>query len=69
MSVRRENPRDDDRRTRALLDAADFAFGRASANGLAAHFEDVVMEGLMNDKAAAAEGAYPPAGHTYPKRG
>lgn len=69
MSLRRETPRHDDRRTRGLLDAADNAFDREPANGLAAEFQDVVMEGLMTDKAAAAAGNYPPAGHTYPKRG
>lgn len=65
----RENRRHDDARTGRLLDQADNAFDREPANGLAAHFADVVMEGLMTDKAAAAAGNYPPAGHDYPKRG
>ena len=67
MSLRRENRRDDNRRTGNLLDAADAAFDHG---GTAAYhdpdFTDVLMEGLMTDKATPA---YPPAGHTYPKRG
>lgn len=62
----RENRRDDNDRTSRLLDSADVAFDRQPANGLAAHFEDVVMEGLMTDKATSV---YPPTGHNYPKRG
>lgn len=69
VGFRRENRSHDDRRTRDLLDAADTAFDREPDTGLAADFQDVVMEGLMTDKAAAAAGNYPPAGHGYPRRG
>ncbi|NUP02085.1 MAG: hypothetical protein HOW59_29600 [Nonomuraea sp.] len=62
MSLRRETSADDDRRTRDLLDRADHAFGREEGGA----FEDVVMEGLMTDKASAN---YPPSGHGYPRRG
>lgn len=62
----RENRRDDNARTGRLLDSADIAFDRKPPNGLAADFEDVVMEGLMTDKAVSV---YPPTGHGYPKRG
>jgi hypothetical protein len=68
-SRRSESPADDDARTGRLADQADAAFERRPVTALDADFESVVMEGLLTDKAAAAEGAYPPAGHTYPKRG
>ena len=66
---RSETPADDNARTGRLLDHADNSFEHEPTSGLAAEFQEVVMEGLMTDKAAAAAGAYPPAGHTYPKRG
>lgn len=65
----RETPSDDDARTGRLLDAADVAFEYEPATELHEDFESVVMEGLLTDKAAAAEGVYPPAGHTYPRKG
>lgn len=65
MGLRRETRRDDNDRTIRLLDQADAGFGA----GAGSTFEDVVMDGLMTDKAAAAAGNYPPAGHGYPKRG
>lgn len=65
MSLRRETRRDDNNRTVRLLDHADAGFGTEAGSA----FEDVVMEGLMTDKAAAAAGNYPPAGHGYPRRG
>jgi hypothetical protein len=65
-NVTRETRREDDERTVRLLDAADFAFEREPVNEVAADFEAVVMEGLLTDRAVAV---YPPAGHTYPKRG
>ncbi|WP_432130605.1 hypothetical protein [Streptomyces tendae] len=68
MGIRRETPRDDDRRTRALLDAADHAFDRAPDSSLSEAFQDVVLTGLGTDKAAAAAGNYPPHGHNYPRR-
>jgi hypothetical protein len=64
MRIRRESPADDNERTERLLDAADNAFGNADGSA----FETVVMTGLGTDKAAAAAGNYPPAGHSYPKR-
>ncbi|MDT0570104.1 hypothetical protein RM704_21960 [Streptomyces sp. DSM 3412] len=51
-----ETRREDAERTGRLLDAADIAF----------ECEAVVMEGLLTDQAVEV---YPPAGHTYPKRG
>ncbi|MET7687996.1 hypothetical protein ABZT06_08445 [Streptomyces sp. NPDC005483] len=65
MGFRRETPADDNRRTGNLIDA----FDNAASNGLEEDFEDVLMTGLMTDKAAAAAGNYPPAGHGYPRRG
>ncbi|MER7573040.1 hypothetical protein [Streptomyces sp. NPDC126514] len=61
-----ESPGDDRARTERLLDAADIAFEREPATDLAADFEAIVMEGLLTDRAVAV---YPPAGHTYPRRG
>ena len=68
MSIRRETHDDDHRRTGALLDAVDNAFDNAM--GAAAlendhSFESVVLFGVAGDPALQ----YPPAGHTYPKRG
>lgn len=57
---RAETPAHDDARTRALLDAADTAFADEDTD-----FADVVMDGLMSDKAVRP---YPPAGHGYPRR-
>lgn len=66
MSFRRETRDDDKRRTYALLDAVDAAF---DDGGLATyhdpHFEEVILFGVANDPTQP----YPPAGHTYPKRG
>lgn len=61
---RRETPRDDDTRTKRLLDNADAAFNRGV--DLGEEFESVLMEGLLTDKAVPV---YPPVGHTYPRRG
>ncbi|EMF57302.1 MULTISPECIES: hypothetical protein [Streptomyces] len=61
-----ETRREDAERTGRLLDAADIAFECEPANATAAAFEAVVMEGLLTDTAVEV---YPPAGHTYPKRG
>lgn len=66
MRGRRETPADDNRRTGDLLDAFDNA---SAIDGLDEDFQDVLMNGLMTDKAAAAAGNYPPAGHGYPRRG
>ncbi|MFJ2478010.1 hypothetical protein ACIOWI_34440 [Streptomyces sp. NPDC087659] len=66
MSFRRETHDDDTRRTHALLDAIDAAF---DDGGLATYqdpaFEEVVLFGVAYDPAQQ----YPPAGHTYPRRG
>lgn len=61
-----ETPADDDNRTGRLLDQADVAFEYEPASELHADFESVVMEGLLSDRAVSV---YPPAGHTYPRRG
>lgn len=68
VSLRYETAADDDRRTCALLDAADIAFSPDPATELHADFESVVMEALCCD-AAHCDALYPPAGHTYPRRG
>ncbi|MEU3255843.1 hypothetical protein [Streptomyces sp. NPDC006997] len=57
---RNETASHDDARTRALLDAADTAFETDDSA-----FADVVMDGLMSDKATRP---YPPTGHGYPRR-
>lgn len=57
---RRETPADDNQRTRELLDHADTAFATDDSA-----FSDVVMDGLMSDKATQP---YPPTGHHYPRR-
>jgi hypothetical protein len=63
---RYETPADDNARTVRLLDASDVAFEREPVDGLAVEFEAVVMEGLLTDRAVPV---YPPAGHTYPRKG
>ncbi|MGW1744558.1 hypothetical protein ACWCRD_02850 [Streptomyces sp. NPDC002092] len=65
MGIRRESRRDDDQRTGRLLDHMDASYGHYSDPD----FNDVVMDGLISDKAEAAAGRYPPAGHGYPKKG
>lgn len=57
-----ETPAQDDARTRELLDHADKAF--ATEETCNTDFADVVMDGLMSDKATTP---YPPTGHTYPR--
>jgi hypothetical protein len=66
VRVRRETRADDQARTERLLDAADMAFGSEPVNEAAADFEAVVMEGLLTDRSVPV---YPPARHTYPRRG
>lgn len=66
MGFPRETRDDDNRRTGDLLDAADTAFEYGPGSDLAADFESVVVEGLMTAEFAPV---YPPAGHTYPRRG
>ncbi|MCD7445043.1 hypothetical protein K4B79_43495 [Streptomyces lincolnensis] len=61
-----ETRREDADRTERLLDAADLAFESEPLSELHADFEAVVMEGLLTDRAVPV---YPPAGHTYPRRG
>lgn len=65
MSLR-ETRADDNARTVQLLDHADLAFAHEHAPGLHEDFESVVMEGLLTDRHVPV---YPPAGHTYPRRG
>lgn len=66
----RETADDDNRRTGALLDALDEASEAADP----AHeeplspFEEVVLEGLACGPVCTGS-PYPPAGHTYPRRG
>lgn len=60
---RTETPAQDNARTRDLLDEADKAFATEEAADTA--FAEVVMDGLMGDKATTP---YPPPGHTYPRR-
>ncbi|MFJ4932332.1 hypothetical protein ACIP8U_00475 [Streptomyces pseudovenezuelae] len=69
MRGRRETPADDNRRTGELIDAFDNAFTGEASNGLEEDFQGVLMNGLMTDKAAAAAGNYPPAGHSYSRKG
>lgn len=57
---RRETPTDDNQRTERLLDHADRAFDHDDTD-----FADIVMTGLMTDKATRP---YPPPGHSYPRR-
>ncbi|MFD4263793.1 hypothetical protein ACFWR9_40880 [Streptomyces sp. NPDC058534] len=61
-----ESRADDDARTVRLLDQADAAFACEPTTEVAFDFEAIVMEGLLTDRAVPV---YPPAGHTYPKRG
>ncbi|CAM5251293.1 hypothetical protein SXANM310S_00019 [Streptomyces xanthochromogenes] len=66
MSLRRETKNEDDLRTYALLDAVDVAFDHGGKAQYAdPQFEDVVLHGIAYDPCEP----YPPAGHTYPKRG
>ncbi|MDQ0598930.1 hypothetical protein QF037_003275 [Streptomyces canus] len=66
MRIRHESHNDDAARTERLLDRADVAFDCDPPTELHADFESVVMEGLLTDKAVPV---YPPAGHSYPRRG
>ena len=66
MRFRRETRADDNARTERLLDHSDRAFAHEPADGLALEFETVVMEGLLTDRAVPV---YPPAGHSYPRKG
>jgi hypothetical protein len=61
----RESPGDDNARTLRLLDATDTAFAHESATELGAAFEQVVLEGLLTDRAVPV---YPPVGHSYPRK-
>lgn len=66
MSLRRETRHDDHRRTNALLDALDRASEmRPDPDAELDEFATVVLFGVANDPTQP----YPPAGHTYPKRG
>lgn len=66
MSVRRETHDDDNRRTGALLDALDRASEmRPDPDADLDDFETVVLFGVANDPSQP----YPPAGHTFPRRG
>lgn len=66
MSLRRENRRDDNRRTIELLNALDRASEmRPDPDAELDDFETVVLFGVGNDPTQP----YPPAGHRYPKRG
>jgi hypothetical protein len=64
-NVLHESPGDDNARTLRLLDATDTAFAHDPATELGADFEQVVLEGLLTDRAVDV---YPPAGHTYPRK-
>lgn len=69
VSIRRETPDDDERRTVALLDALDSeSEARPEPDAPLTEFEDVLLEGLACGPACSGA-PYPPAGHTYPKRG
>ncbi|QLJ06679.1 hypothetical protein HZZ00_37240 (plasmid) [Streptomyces sp. NEAU-sy36] len=61
-----ESSYDDNFRTGSLLDAADRAFEGEPETELHEAFEDVVVAGLLCD---AQLDVYPPAGHTYPRKG
>lgn len=66
MKRRYETPADDNARTLRLLDQSDTAFESEPTTQTGADFEAVVMEGLLTDRSVPT---YPPAGHTYPRRG
>ncbi|MEU9523703.1 hypothetical protein [Streptomyces sp. NPDC048224] len=64
----RETHDDDERRTKALLNALDEACeSRPDPMAPLDDFETVVLFGVAGNPAAPTP--YPPAGHTYPKRG
>lgn len=66
MSFRRETRDDDNCRTDALLDALDRASeARPDPDAELGAFETVVLFGVASDPGQP----YPPAGHTYPRRG
>lgn len=64
--MKRETRAEDNARTERLLDVADIAFEQEPVTELHHDFESVVMEGLLTDRAVPV---YPPAGHTFPRRG
>lgn len=69
MSFRRETRDDDERRTRALLGALDRSTEmRPDPTAELSDFETVVLFGVAGDPAQPSR-QYPPAGHTFPRRG
>jgi hypothetical protein len=69
MGLRRENSRDDQKRTGRLLDGLDNAFAARTGDICAdvdlTEFEETVLFSVAGDPAQP----YPPTGHGYPKRG
>lgn len=69
MGLRRENSRDDQKRTSRLLDGVDKAFAARTGDPCAdvdlTPFEETVLFSVAGDPAQP----YPPAGHRYPRRG
>jgi hypothetical protein len=67
VSLWRETKNEDTRRTSALLDAVDTAFADDQATPIEdGSFRAVVVDGLGCGEHCTD---YPPAGHTYPRRG
>ncbi|MCY0922873.1 hypothetical protein OS965_32820 [Streptomyces sp. H27-G5] len=71
MSIfrRSESKQDDDARTTRLLDGLETAYEARTGDACSSipldDFEETVLFGVGYDQ----RNAYPPAGHTYPKRG
>ncbi|MFE9484643.1 hypothetical protein ACFYNM_39450 [Streptomyces spororaveus] len=66
---RSESKKDDDARTYRLLDGLETAYAARTGDPCGdedlTDFEETVLFGVGYDQAAG----YPPAGHSYPKRG
>jgi hypothetical protein len=68
MSIRRETKDEDEARTGALLDALDQATDAGDQEAPLTAFEEVVLDGLACGPACSGA-PYPPAGHSFPRRG
>lgn len=68
MRFRRETAADDYARTIRLMDALDQACEAGDPEAPLAAFEDVLLDGLGCGPDCTGS-PYPPAGHTYPRKG
>jgi hypothetical protein len=68
VRFRRETRADDEARTIRLMDALDKASEAGDPDAPLTPFEDVLLDGLGCGPDCTGS-PYPPAGHTYPRKG